>query len=51
MSIKNIVGIVAGAIASGGIFFVGALIRETGRWLNDVCGFMDEQDELGGDRL
>lgn len=50
MMIKNIVITVAGIAAVGGVCFLTALVRETGRWFEDVCGFMDELDEAGGDQ-
>nr|UVY17015.1 MAG: hypothetical protein [Bacteriophage sp.]UVY41616.1 MAG: hypothetical protein [Bacteriophage sp.] len=49
MTIKNIMIAVAGVAAIGGVCFLAALVRETGRWLEDVCGFMDELSETGGD--
>ena len=51
MTIKSIAITVAGVAAFGGVCFLVlvALARETGRWLEDVCGFMDELSETGGD--
>lgn len=49
MTIKSIAITVAGVAAFGGVCFLVALARETGRWFEDVCGFMDELDETGGD--
>ena len=49
MTIKNIMIAVAGVAAIGGVCFLAALVRETGRWLEDVCGFMGELSETGGD--
>ena len=49
MTIKNIMIAVVGIAAVGGTCFLVALVRETGRWFEDVCGFMDEFDETGGD--
>lgn len=48
MTIKSIVITVAGIATVGGVCFLVALVRETGRWFEDVCGFMDELDETGG---
>lgn len=49
MTIKSIAITVAGVAAFGGVCFLAALAREIGRWFEDVCGFMDELDETGGD--
>ena len=49
MTIKSIAITVAGIAAVGGAIFLIALVRETGRWFEDVCGFMNELDETGGD--
>lgn len=49
MVIKNIAIAVVGIAAFGGGCFLVALARETEKWIEDVCGFMDELDETGGD--
>ena len=49
MTIKSYANTVAGVAAVGGVGLLVALARETGRWSEDVCGFMDELDETGGD--
>lgn len=49
MTVKSIMIAVAGIVGIGGICFLVALVRETGRWFEDVCGFMDELDDAGGD--
>jgi hypothetical protein len=49
MVIKNIAIAVVGIAVFGGGCFLVALARETEKWIEDVCGFMDELDETGGD--
>lgn len=49
MVIKNIAIAVVGIAVFGGGCFLVALARETEKWIEDVCGFMDELDEIGGD--
>ena len=43
MTIKNIMIAVAGVAAIGGVCFLAALVRETGRWLS-LNGFPFLQD-------
>lgn len=49
MAIKNIAIAIVSIAVFGGVCFLAALVRETGRWFEDVCGFMDELSETGGD--